>query len=84
MKMTVKILTLRSEAEAMLLSGLLEQSNIPHMLKSFHDSAYDGVWQTDTSWGTLFADAENKEEILKIYREMSLPDNLIDNTIDNT
>jgi hypothetical protein len=84
MKMTVKILTLRSEAEAMLLSGLLDQSNIPHMLKSFHDSAYDGVWQTDTSWGTLFADVENKEEILKIYREMSLPENLIDNTIDNS
>lgn len=74
MKMTVKILTLRTEAEALLLSGLLDQANIPHMLKSFHDSAYDGVWQTQTSWGTLWADQENKDAIMKIYNEMSPSD----------
>jgi hypothetical protein len=73
MKMTVKILTLRSETEAMLLSGLLDQAGIQYMLKSFHDSAYNGVWQTQTSWGTLWADEENKEAILKIYNEMSPP-----------
>jgi hypothetical protein len=58
-----------------LLSGLLDQAGIPHMLKSFHDSAYDGVWQTQTSWGTLWADEENKDEIWKIYYEMSQPEN---------
>lgn len=78
--MTVKILVLKSESEARLLSGLLEQSNIPHMLKSYHDSAYDGIWQTDTCWGTLWADEENKEEILNIYKEMSLPESQVDET----
>jgi len=73
MKMTVKILTLRTEAEAILLSGLLDQAGIPHMLKSFHDTAYDGMWQTQTSWGTLWADEENRETITKLYREMSPP-----------
>ncbi|HOO98049.1 MAG TPA: hypothetical protein PLV06_11030 [Bacteroidales bacterium] len=76
MKMTVKILVLRSEVEARLLSGLLEQRNIPHMLKSFHDSAYDGVWQTDTSWGALYSYNEYKDDITRIYDEMSLPENL--------
>jgi hypothetical protein len=80
MKMTVKILILKSETEARLLSGLLEQAGIPHMLKSYHDSAYDGMWQTQTSWGTLWADAENKEDILKIYNGMSLPETLNDET----
>jgi isopentenyldiphosphate isomerase len=78
MKRTVKILELESEIEAKLLSGLLEQRGIPHMLRSYHDSAYDGVWQTQTSWGSLDADEENREEILKIYYEMSKPENLID------
>lgn len=80
MKMTIKILVLRSEVEARLLSGLLEQRNIPHMLRSFHDAAYDGVWQTDTSWGTLYSYREYKDEILKIYDEMSSPENRYEET----
>lgn len=78
MKTTVRILVFNSEVEARLLSGLLEQRGIPHMLRSYHDSAYNGMWQTQTCWGFLEADEENREEILKIFREMSLPGNLID------
>jgi hypothetical protein len=78
MKKTVRILVFKSEIEARLLSGLLDQKNIPHMIRSFHDSAYDGMWQTQTCWGFLDADEENREEILKIYSEMSLPENLIE------
>jgi len=76
MKRTVRILVFKSEIEARLLSGLLDQKNIPHMLRSYHDSAYDGMWQTQTCWGFLDADEENREEILKIYSEMSLPENM--------
>jgi hypothetical protein len=36
------------------------------------------MWQTQTSWGCLDADEENREEILKIFNEMSKPENLID------
>ena len=78
MKITVRILVFNSEVEARLLSGLLEQRGIPHMLRSYHDSAYNGMWQTQTCWGFLEADEENREEILKIFSEMSLPENLID------
>jgi len=78
MKKTVRILVFKSEIEARLLSGLLDQKNIPHMLRSYHDSAYDGMWQTQTCWGFLDADEENREEILKIYKEMSLPENMIE------
>ena len=82
MKTTVRILVLSSEAEALLLSGLLEQRDIPHMLRSFHDSAYDGMWQTQTSWGSLEADEEDREEILKIYNEMLLPQNQLEDIED--
>jgi hypothetical protein len=77
-KRTVKILEFKSEVEARLLSGLLEQRGIPHMLRSYHDSAYNGMWQTQTCWGFLDADEENREEIIKIFNEMSKPENLID------
>jgi hypothetical protein len=48
------------------------------MIRSFHDSAYDGLWQTESAWGRLDAPEEFKDEILKIYQEMSLPENQIE------
>jgi hypothetical protein len=78
MKSTVRILILKNEIEAELLNEILNDRDIPHMIRTFHDSAYDGMWQTDTAWGFLEADEENKEEIIRIYNEMSLPENMIE------
>ncbi|MGD0340741.1 MAG: hypothetical protein ABSA76_03420 [Bacteroidales bacterium] len=78
MKAPVRILVLKNEIEATLLDEILNEKGIPHILRSLHDSAYDGMWQSQTCWGFLDADEENKEEILKIYNEMSQPENLID------
>jgi hypothetical protein len=78
MKQAVRILVLQNEIEAELLHEILEENNIPHMVRSFHDTAYDGMWQTETCWGFLDADEENKEEILRLYSEMSKPENLIE------
>ncbi len=78
MKETVRILVVRNAVEANLLDEILTEKDIPHLIRSFHDSAYDGLWQTQSAWGRLDAPPEFKEEILKIYSEMSLPENLID------
>ena len=67
----VKILTLNNEIEAMLLDEILTDKQIPHIIRSYRDTAYDGLWQTPTSWGHLEAPEENREEIMQIYNEMS-------------
>jgi hypothetical protein len=67
----VKILTFNNEFEAMLLDGLLKEKDIPHIIRSFHDSAYDGLWQTQTSWGQLEAPEEYIDEILEIFNTLS-------------
>ena len=67
----VKILAFKNEIEAMLLDEILNEKEIPHMIRSYHDSAYDGLWQTQSSWGHIEAQEEYKEEILQIYNEMS-------------
>jgi len=67
----VKILTFSSEIEAMLLDEILTEKQIPHIIRSYHDSAYDGLWQTQTSWGHIEAPEEHRQEILQIYNEMS-------------
>lgn len=75
MEKTVKILTIKNAIEASLLDEILNEKDIPHIIRPFHDLAYDGLWQTPTAWGQLDAPQEFKEEILKIYQEMSLPEN---------
>lgn len=69
--MITKILVFNNEFEARLLDGLLTEKGIPHMIRSYHDSAYDGLWQTKTVWGHIEAAEEYKEEILKLFSEMS-------------
>lgn len=74
----VKIITFNNEIEANLLSGLLDEMKIPHLLRTYHDLAMDGLWQTQSSWGHLEAPEEYRDEILKVYNEMSRPGNIED------
>lgn len=71
MSKTVKILVFHNEIEANLLDGLLKEREIPHMIRSYHDSAYDGLWQYHAGWGQLDAPEEYRDEILMIYNGMS-------------
>jgi hypothetical protein len=74
MDKTVKILILDNAIEAELLDGLLKEREIPHIIRSYHDSAYDGLFQVQSGWGQLDAPGEFKEEILAIYNGMSVKD----------
>ena len=71
MNKTVRILVLDNEFEAKLLSEILTEKNVPHIIRSYHDSAYDGLWQIQSSWGHIEAPEEHMEEILQTYYEMS-------------
>jgi len=68
----VRILMLKNQIEALLLDEILTEKEIPHIIRSYRDSAYDGLWQTKTGWGHLEAPGEYADEILKIYNEMSV------------
>jgi hypothetical protein len=67
----VKILMFQNQIEAMLLDEILTEKQIPHLLRTYHDSAYDGLWQSQSGWGHIEAPEEFREEIMKIYNEMS-------------
>ena len=64
MSQTVKVATLENEVEAQLLLALLQENEIPHLIRSYHDSAYDGVYQPGLGWGSVHAPEEYREEIL--------------------
>jgi hypothetical protein len=71
MNRPVKILMFKNEIEAMLLDEILTEKNIPHIIRSYRDSAYDGLWQTPTGWGHIEALEEYADEIVKTYDQMS-------------
>lgn len=68
---TVKILEFDNEMEAMRLSEILTDKNIPHFLRTYHDSAYDGLWQAQSNWGHIEAPEEFSKEIKQLYNELS-------------
>ena len=61
-----KIAILENEFEAQILQSILEEREIPHYLKSFHDIAYDGLFQRSMGWGAIFAMKEYENEIIEI------------------
>jgi hypothetical protein len=61
---------LNNEIEARLLSSLLEEEGIPHYLRSYRDSAYDGIFQTERGWGRIEADDRHREHILELLTEL--------------
>jgi hypothetical protein len=69
--MNIKILDFNNEFEAKLLDEILNDKNIPHLIRSYHDSAYDGLWQMQSSWGNIEAPEEYRDEIQQVYDQMS-------------
>ena len=61
----------KNEIEAMLLDEILTEKQIPHLIRSYHDSAYNGLWQSQSGWGHLEAPEEYAEEIRNTYDQMS-------------
>lgn len=53
-----------NEAEAIALKGILEDHRIATVIQSFHDTAYNGIFQNQYGWGVIrvneadFAEAE--------------------------
>ena len=62
----VKITGLENIVEAQLMESILKEKGIPHRMRSFHDTAYDGLFQFQKGWGEIYAPEELKEEILEI------------------
>ena len=64
------ILTLNNLVEANLLESILTEKGIPHYIRSYHDPAYDGIWQEQKGWGHVEAPGEYEQTILDIYKDI--------------
>ena len=66
----IKVAVLESEWEAQLLEAVLRDMEIPYLIKSFHDSAYDGLFQSTLGWGSVYALPVYKDEILNYITDI--------------
>ena len=66
----IRIMILENAIEAQVVGSMLNQYQIPHRIRSFYDTAYDGLFQVQKGWGELTAPASHKEEILDIVKDI--------------
>lgn len=67
-----KILDLESGVFAALLSEVLDDEEIPHRLVSYYDTAYAGIFQSQSGiWGHLEAHPEYRERITSIASDLA-------------
>ncbi len=65
----VQIATLQDAIEASFVSNLLTERSVPHMVESFHDSAYDGLFQLQKGWGCVLAEEQCREAVERAVEE---------------
>jgi hypothetical protein len=61
-----KLLIPANEAEALALQGVLAEHGIKVQIRSYHDTAYDGIFQNQKGWGVLLVEADD----LSLAREI--------------
>ena len=66
----IKVASLENEFEAQLLDSILKEREIPHRVTSYHDTAYDGLFQTQLGWGYVSAPPLYKDDILHILSHL--------------
>jgi len=61
-----RIMALDNEVQAQVLEAALNERGIPHIIRSYYDSAYDGLFQAVEGWGHIEAPKECADEIRRI------------------
>ena len=65
-----KIAVLEDEFEAGLLDSVLNEREIPHRMRSYYDTAYDGLFQVQKGWGYVAAPEEYEAEVREILADL--------------
>jgi hypothetical protein len=66
----IQIAILENAIEAQLLSSVLTEYEVPHRLRSYHDTAYDGLFQLQKGWGVIYGPSDVRQQILDALAEL--------------
>ena len=65
-----KIAILEDEIEATLVDSVLRERDIPHRMRSYYDTALDGLFQAQKGWGYVAAPEEYEAEVTEILADL--------------
>ncbi len=65
-----RIAVLENQVEAGALSSQLADKEIPHIMRSYHDAALDGIFQAQKGWGCVEAGESDEAAVLAILDEI--------------
>lgn len=66
----IKIAAVENLIEAQVLEDALNEREIPFRIRSFHDTAYNGLFQFQKGWGVIYAPAAYEKEILETIENL--------------
>jgi len=58
----VKVKTVENEFEADIIRDALEKEDIPVLVRSFHDTSFDGIFIPQKGWGIILVPEEHREK----------------------
>ena len=59
-----------TEMEANILEMVLKDHDIPYVFVSYHDTAYNGIFQLQHGWGHVEVPLEYVEQVQDLYEEV--------------
>jgi hypothetical protein len=65
-----RVATIENEVEAMCLTAELAERGVPHVMRSYYDSAYDGLFQYGGGWGHVESPGEYTAQIRRVLAEL--------------
>ncbi|HEX2976755.1 MAG TPA: DUF2007 domain-containing protein [Bacteroidales bacterium] len=71
--MVKRVLQIDNQIEALRIKEILDENGIPHMIRNYHDSALDGLFQNNLGWGVLEAEEADEPRILELLK-VNVPD----------
>ncbi len=66
----VKAGTVENRFEGDRVSQALDEAEIPFLMKSYHDTAYNGLYVLQKGWGVVMVPREFKDEAKKIVSDV--------------
>jgi hypothetical protein len=70
MERWIQVGVIENRFEGDRLSQALEEAEIPYLIKSFLDTAYDGLYVPQKGWGRVMVPEEHREKAEKVLAEV--------------
>ena len=66
----VNIKTLENQFEADVIKDILEENGIPVIVRSFRDSSFDGIYESQKGWGVVMVPDEFRKRANAVIKDI--------------